>query len=107
MHVQKKAELGLYALINLFSFIDSTDPSKPHRFMALQGLVALCRENDNFWLRFKKQAISKSNFFKTQDLVPGRLLLKLGCRGQQQGKRQYGKHHSLLREILSTKISLY
>lgn len=106
-HVQKKAELGLYALINLFSFIDSTDLSKPHRFMALQGLVVLCRENDNFWLRFKKQAISKSNFFKTQDLVPGRLLLKLGCRGQQEGKRQYGKHHSLLREILSTEISLY
>jgi len=84
--VQKKAELGLYALLNLFSFNGSTDVAKPHRFMALQGLAALCRKNDNLWLRFKKQAISKSNSFRTQVLVPGRLLLKLGCRGQQQGK---------------------
>lgn len=54
MAVEKKAELVLCAVINLSSFTESIDLSKPYRFITLQGLADLYKENDNFSLRFKK-----------------------------------------------------
>lgn len=74
MAVQKKAKIVLCAVINLFSSTESTDLSKPYGSITLQGLAALYQENDNFWLRFKKQAVPKSNFFRTWDLLPGTFL---------------------------------
>lgn len=79
---------------------------KHKRSRALQGLKALYRE-ENFWLIYKQQAISKSNFFKTQALEPGRCFLKLVCKGQQKGKRQYGKSHSLLRDAKYKNFLMY
>lgn len=40
MYVQKKAKLVQCAVINLFSFTESTDLSKPRRFTAFQGFMS-------------------------------------------------------------------
>lgn len=76
-------------------------------FMLFKGWRFCTGKITSSWLRQKQQTISKSNSFKTQALEPGRCFLKLGCKGQQEGKRQYGKCYSLLRDAKYKNFIMY